>query len=271
MKGKVLFRLFLLLFTTGFSACNMEKEIDLNLPEFKSEIVVEGYLEAGKPYRINVYESTSYFDRPEPILVPDARVIITHNGKADTLTYKPTYDRETEKLYTHFSETVVSGNPGDSYALEVQDTRGRRVTGFARFLPTVKLDTLFWKFNQDGKVLIQGAFQDDAAMENAYRYQIHKDSITHRGRQTDRFLSDRLNNGKKIEFGTNYRFELNDTMFVTLYHIERPYYDYLNSMDDARDANGNPFAQPSALRSTVQGGIGVFTTLTYDRKQIILK
>jgi hypothetical protein len=263
--------ILLLLFAFGFTGCDMEKEIDLNLPEFQSEIVVEGYLEAGKPYRVNIYESTSYFDRPEPVLIPDAVVIITHNGKADTLRFKPFFDKETEKIYTHSSETVVTGNPGETYSLEVKDARGRRVTGFAQFLPKVTIDSLEWKFNNEGKALIQGLFQDDAATQDAYRYQIHKDSLTHRRRENDRFLNDRLNNGKKIAFGTNYKFFPEDTLFVTLYHIEQPYYEFLNTMDDARDANGNPFAQPSAIKSTVQGGLGVFTTLSYDRKQIILK
>ena len=55
------------------AGCNMEKEIELNLPEFQSEIAVECYLEAGKPYRATIMESTSYFDRPEPII----RVAVT--------------------------------------------------------------------------------------------------------------------------------------------------------------------------------------------------
>jgi hypothetical protein len=255
----------------GFSACSMEKEIDLNLPEFQSELAVEGYLEDGQPYRVAVYESTSYFDRPEPILVPDATVIITHHGQADTLKYNPYYDKETEKFYTHTSKTKVIGQPGESYALEVFDARGRRLTGFAQFLPKVNIDSIEWKFNSDGKALLNTTFKDEGSTTDAYRFQIHEDTLTFRRRLTDRFTSDRLNNGGKMLFGTSYRFFPNDTLFVTLYHIENPYYNFLSTLDDAQEANGNPFAQPSAIKSTVQGGIGVFTTLTYDRKQVILK
>ena len=267
---KVLSYIFMLALA-GFSACNMEKEIDLNLPEFQSELAVEGYLEDGQPYRVAVYESTSYFDRPEPILVPDATVIITHNGHADTLRYSPFYDKETEKFYTHTSRTKVNGQPGESYALEVFDARGRRLTGFAQFLPKVTIDSVEWKFNSAGKALLNTTFKDEGSTTDAYRYQIHKDSLSVRKRETDRFTTDRLNNGNKMLFGTSYRFEQNDTLLVTLYHIERPYYDFLSTLDDAQNANGNPFAQPSAIKSTVQGGIGVFTTLSYDRKQVILK
>ncbi|HSI89864.1 MAG TPA: DUF4249 family protein, partial [Adhaeribacter sp.] len=88
---------------------------------------------------------------------------------------------------------------------------------------------------------------------------------------SDFFATDRLNNGENIMFGTTYRFTPGDTLFVTLYHLERSYYDFLNTVDDAQDANGNPFAQPSAVKSTVQGGLGVFTTLVYDRRQVVLK
>jgi hypothetical protein len=249
----------------------MEKEIDLNLPEFKSEITLECYLEAGEPYRATVSESTSYFDRPEPVLVPDATVIITHNGKADTLIFQPFFDKLTGKFYTHSSETIVSGNPGESYAIEAFDTRGRKVTGTTSFLPKVQIDTLEYKFDQNNKALLVANFQDDGAAENFYRFQIFKDTLNEEKRQNDIISSDRLRNGNQIQFGTSYRFERNDTLFVNLLHIEKQYYDFLSTMDDAQDANGNPFAQPIAVKSSVQGGVGIFTTLVYDRKRIILK
>lgn len=268
---KLLFWLNLILFSVCFSACNMEKEIDLDLPEFKSEITLECYLEAGQPYRATVSESTSYFDRPEPVLIPDATVIITHNGHADTLIFQPYFDKETGKFYTHSSETIVSGNPGESYAIEAFDTRGRKVTGTTSFLPKVQIDSMEYKFDQNNKALLLTNFQDDPAVENFYRFQIFKDTLSEEKRQNDFLSSDRLRNGNKIQYGTSYKFERNDTIFVNLYHIEKQYYDFLSSMDDAQDANGNPFAQPIALKSSVQGGVGIFTTLVYDRRRIILK
>jgi hypothetical protein len=268
---KLLFWLNLILFSACFSACNMEKEIDLNLPEFKSEITLECYLEAGQPYRATVSESTSYFDRPEPVLIPDATVIITHNGKADTLIFQPTFDKLTGKFYTHTSKTIVSGNPGESYAIQAFDTRGRKVTGTTTFLAQVQIDSIEYKFDENNKALLLTSFKDNAETEDFYRFQIFKDTLNEENREYNFVSSDRLRNGTRIQYGTTYKFSREDTVFVNLYHIEKQYYDFLSSLDDAQDANGNPFAQPIALKSSVQGGVGIFTTLVYDRKRMILK
>lgn len=268
MKGFLLF--FFGLLALGLPGCNMEKEIDLDLPEFRSEIAVECYLEAGKPYRATIMESTSYFDRPEPIVIPDAVVIITHNGQTDTLQYRPGYDQDDEKFFTHTSGTIAEGKPGDTYALEVYDSRGRKVTGVTRFMPLVPIDSIELPRNSQNKVALLTKFTDDGSTENFYRYLVHKDSLSSRKRQSDFVSSDRIYNGQKYVFGSSYRYDPKDTLFVTLYHLEPEYYHFLNTLDAAQDANGNPFAQPIALRSTVKGGIGVFTTLTYDRRRVIV-
>lgn len=267
---KTVFRFCFLFITLLLAGCNMEKEIDLNLPEFQSQIAVECYLEPGKPYRATIMESTNYFDRPEPIIIPDAVVIITHNGQADTLRYNPGFDEVTEKFYTHFSETSVIGNPGEEYALEVFDARGRRVTATTRFMPVVNIDSLELKQNSQNKFALLTTFTDDGNTQDFYRYTVHKDSLSSRKRQSDFESEDRIYNGKKYVFGSSYRYDSKDTLFVTLYHIEPQYYDFLNTLDAAQSANGNPFAQPIALKSTVKGGIGVFATLAYDRRRIII-
>jgi hypothetical protein len=99
---------------------------------------------------------------------------------------------------------------------------------------------------------------------------VQRDSVNNRA-EIDYAADDNLSNGQAAAFGTGYDFEKDDTVFVSLYHLEKPYYDFFNSVEAARDANGNPFAQPASVISTVQGGYGVFTNLVYDRKMIILK
>ncbi|WP_071530853.1 DUF4249 family protein [Pontibacter sp. BAB1700] len=67
--------LFLLL------SCDMEQEVEIKLPPYESQLVVECYLEPGKPLRAVVLESVSYFNEPELPLVPDAEVFITHQAE----------------------------------------------------------------------------------------------------------------------------------------------------------------------------------------------
>ena len=84
-------------------------------------------------------------------------------------------------------------------------------------------------------------------------------------------VDDRLNDGTNFTLGTSYIFDPGDRLFVTLYHFDRPYYLFRQSVNDARNANGNPFSQPSAIKSTVEGGIGVFTILSYERKRLYIR
>ena len=261
---------FLLPLIAIFYGCDMDKDIDIELPAHKPQLVVEGYLEPGKPLRIAVQESASYFDAPTPPLVPDAEVYITHNGRRIELAYKPKIDNLTGFLYTHSSNEIMEGKPGDIYGLEVTDGKGRKVTGFTTILPPVPIDTVEWRFNDKDLALLLTSFQDNGNTQNYYRYMTHRDSLNH---DSDRefYASDEVNNGKRVTYGSNYRYEQGETIIITLFNIEKQYFDFLSSTNNAKNANGNPFAQPSRIRSSVQGGLGIFTNLAYDRKVVVIR
>ncbi|MFD2247093.1 DUF4249 domain-containing protein [Pontibacter ruber] len=267
LKSSLYFLLPLLLLLT---ACDLEKAIDVELPPHEAQLVVECYLEPGKPMRATVLESVSYFDEPQPPLVPDAEVFITYNGKTTRLNYAPFIDKEINKFYTHRSDELVEGKPGEMYSLEVKDGKGRRVTGFTTMLPRVPIDTLEYRFNEKEEALLLTSYQDDPNSRNFYRYMTHIDSL-HEGSDREFTVSDELTNGTRVTLGSAYDYDKGDSLTVTLYHIEEQYYNFLRSTSDAKNANGNPFAQPSKIASTVQGGIGVFTNLAYDRQTVIIK
>ncbi|QCR21260.1 DUF4249 domain-containing protein [Pontibacter sp. SGAir0037] len=252
------------------SACDMEQEITINLPAYTPQLMVECYLEPGIPLRATVLESMSYFDAPQSELLTDVEVYITHNGKRIKLNYKPTYVAVQDKYYTHRSREIMTGKPGDVYTLEVIDSKGRKVTGTTTILPKVPIDTVEWRFNSKEEALLLASFQDDAKTPNFYRFMVHRDSLTS-GSDRDYVTNDNLNNGTMVTFGTAYKYAKGNTLLVSVYNIEEQYYHFLNSTAEAKNANGNPFSQPSVLRSTVKGGYGVFTNLAYDRKVVIIK
>jgi hypothetical protein len=263
----------LLLLTAA--GCNLQKDIDVQLPAVPAELVTECYLIPGEVPHLTVTESVPYLSAPEPAVPTDVTVVLTlPSGQKQTLAFRPGQDKLTGKLYTHIGPRALVAKPGDTFTLDVRDTKGRHVTGTATMPTRVPLDTLEWKFNdktgEERKAYLLARFQDPAATADFYRLQIHKDSIS-KDSERDFTLDDRLTNGQLMTLGTSYRFRTNDTLLVTLYHIDQPYYQFLQSVNDARNANGNPFAQPAAIRSTVQGGVGVFTILSEDRRTVILK
>ena len=254
------------------SGCDLDKDIDIDLPAHESQLVVEGYLRPGEPIHIAVHESSGYFDPAISPLVPDSKVFITHNGRRIELEYKPKMDEQTRFIYTHSTSEEVEGVPGDVYTLEVSDGRGRRITGFTTLLPVVPIDTIEWRFNKEDEdeALLLTSYQDDASTGNHYRYMVHRDSLTN-GSEQDTRSTDVLTNGKRVTLGSGYIYNSGDTLIVTLYNMEKQYYDFLTSTTNARDANKNPFAPPSKIHSSVQGGLGIFTNLAYDRKVVVIK
>jgi hypothetical protein len=48
--------------------------------------------------------------------------------------------------------------------------------------------------------------------------------------------------------------------------MDKAYYDYVRSIKDSRELNGNPFAQASKVKSNVTGGLGIFAGVSYDAK-----
>lgn len=263
--------LWLLLGLTGLPyGCNMEKDFEVDLPVMAPQLVAECYLEAGQPYRLTLTESTNYLAAPELPLVKNAAVIIFYKGKPDTLRYAPFYDKFSRKYYTHVSSTIMAGKPGDTYSLQITDQQGRKLTGTTTVLPVVPLDTVEYTYNDRKKAYLVAKYTDNGAAKNYYFFSVQRDSINNRA-EIDYAADDNISNGLPSAFGTGYDFEKNDTVFVSLYHLEKQYYDFFNSVESARDANGNPFAQPGSVISTVQGGYGVFTHLVFDRRMVVLK
>jgi len=252
------------------TSCNMEKDFEIELPTLMPQLVVECYLEPGEPYRLTLTESTAYLASPEPDLISEATVIITYNGKPDTLRLAPYFDKVSQKIYTHVSKTRMTGKPGDVYTLQVTDKKGRKLSGTTTVQAVVPIDTVEALYNQEGNAYLLVKFKDSKATADYYYFSVHKDSLS-----TDDEVAystdDVLNNGNLFALGTGYDFQKTDTAIVSLYNLEKPYFDFMNSVENARNANGNPFAQPAGVQSSVQGGLGIFTTLTYDRKIIILK
>ena len=114
--------LYIFLLTASIMACNLEKQIDLDIPEAPKELVIECYLEPGKPLLALVLETQDFFDTlgTDLPIVTDATVVISHNGQLDTLALG--FYTDGEKVYNYGKPTVIV--PQDfttEYTLTVTD------------------------------------------------------------------------------------------------------------------------------------------------------
>ncbi|WP_345164030.1 DUF4249 domain-containing protein [Nibribacter koreensis] len=277
MKFYTLRLLGFLLMVAGLAACDMEQEIEVKLPVLPTQLVVECYLEEGKPIRLALSESAGYFEGAQPVIIHNATVTITKNGsQVIPLRFSVDVDNENEKITNYSSRHVIQSQPGDVYTLTITDPTGRRVTGSTTVLPPAPLDSVGYKFNDKPKesqeAYLYIRWQDDPSRENFYRLLTHKnDSTGGVDSEMDAEINDRLRNGQKIIYTTTYRFDRGDTLNIKLFHLDRPYYEFISSVEDARRSNGNPFAQPVTIKSTVAGGYGVFTHLNYNTRELIIK
>lgn len=268
------FFLTLLFAFAGLTACDsLQKDVTIDLPHYEPEIVVECYLEHGKPYRLFLTESANYFGEVDLPSLPNVKVSITHNGAEEILTFNPGYDSTTQKFYTYAGTTIVDSAQKGDYALKIEDeVKGRIVTGVTSFLPAPRLDTIEVKFrDKDSLAFVLTKFQDNHPNDpNYYRIIVNKDSLA--GDVVMEFsLEGRFKTDNQIALGTGYDFKDEDTVFVSVFHLQKDYYDFLETVEDAKQANGNPFAQPTVVKSTVEGGLGVFTTLAYFRRRLVLE
>jgi hypothetical protein len=67
------------------------------------------------------------------------------------------------------------------------------------------------------------------------------------------------------------KFNKGDSIIVRVFALNRDYYLFLNSVELAKQVNGNPFVQPAQVVSNINGGFGIFTCLQYVTKGMRIK
>ena len=276
----------------GLAGCgSLQKDINVPLPYYANQLVTECYLENGVVPRLTVTESVPYLDDGQAaaagsyiLKLPGGQSVqlpidvsaklVLPDGRTMNLVFLPGLDPTTGKYFTHIGTAPITARAGQQFALDVQDKRGRHVTGTAVVPTFVPIDSVKYKFNtlsgSERKAYFQTKWTDPGATTDYYRLMLHKGKPANNS-ERDNDITDRLFNGQAYAQVTRYNFDPNDTVTATLYHVDSLYYSFRQSTRDARNANGNPFGQPSGIRSTVQGGIGVFTVLVKDQKTLLLK
>ena len=267
---------------TFLAACNLTKDVDIDLPDYPRQPVVECYLEPGKPFRMLLTQSYSFFDPfgldssfLNKTLLQNAFVTISYNGRTDTLANQFTFESSPLKIFNYVGSNIVPATPGIEYVLNVVLENGGNITGRASMLPAVPIDSIVVNFSPDRDTLarVLTYITDDLSRENYYRRMLHYASLDSFPEQ-DFLVNDRISTNALIAFGTGYDVTEGDTVFNTIFHISKEYYDYAESYQLAVAGSLNPFAQPSQIKSNVSGTanpLGIFTCLVYDRDTTIIE
>lgn len=264
MKIK-LFILFLL--SSILQACELEKTIDVEIPGQEPQLVAEAYLTRNEKLQVLLLETDTYFDTLRIPIINDARVILLKpDGFSDTLTPRITPDLKNRKVSNYITEFPIDSAEGN-YRLRIEHN-GRILEGVARFLPPPLVDTIEIQYNPEADSAVRFLFwiKDFPGQANYYRIMMNEDSLSGPSVLEFPFADNNLD-GSLFPIGTTYRFEKDKKYHLRIFHIDQQYYAYLRALSAADRANGNPFAQPSSIRSPMAGnGYGIFSSLNYIQK-----
>ncbi len=286
-----------LAFAVLLSSCDaLTRDVDLNLPEPERILTVECYLEAGQPYRVLLTETKGFFENLDACpLVKGATVIIKHNGVVDTLEesfyfsnncpadslfgFIPFFNADRTRFYNYGSSNICPTDYDHDFELEVIDNlNNRQALATTRFLRPVPISEMALTFKDTLASLMVSAI-DDGATVDFYRIIVHLDALTEdfgffnisKQPEFDISIDDaRFFNGGKVTFGTDFDYAVGDTLIGTFYHIDKVYHDFLQTVSDAESANFSPFAQPTRILTNINGGQGIFTTLSYSRDTVVV-
>ena len=278
----------ILLITFGFVllsilACDLEQEVEIDLPAYQSRLVLECYLEPGQPYYLLLSRSSPYFESfpvlddrfLENILEDSAEVSIEYGDEKVVLENRLGFNYNTNKLYNYTDSEggLVPPNHDGPYTLNIRAQNGETIIATTKILPKVPIDSVVVEFNEtDTAARVLTYFTDIPNEANFYRRLLHEGSLDSIPNQ-DFTIDDRVVEDV-IVFGTGYDFGEGDTVISSIYHIDEAYYDFLESVEIAISGNFNPFGQPSPINNSLGGtadAIGIFTGLSYDRNAILIE
>lgn len=270
------FKLLLLLLSILTVSCNLEKEINIELPGYTSQPVVECYLEPGKPYRLLLTRSLAYFapidlSDPAALLWNDATVTIQVDGQNILLKNQLGIDPLTFQISNYSSTDIVPAGEGREFNLFITMEDGSTIEGKTTMLSVVPMDSMTIEANDEGKYRVLTYFHEDQSTVNYYRRMVNFGSLD--SLNQDFILDDKIFDTEKGAFGTGFSFAAGDTLIQSLVHIEEAYFNYLSTLQQSVISNLNPFGQPGLIVSSVTGTanpIGIFTGISMDRDTLIL-
>ncbi len=268
-----------MLIAVVFASCNLEKEIELELPEYERQTVVECYLEPGQPFALLLTKSDGFFssfgDLDESFLTnlleEGAEINIKYGNETVTLANEFTFNFFTGKLFNYSSSEIVPEDFESEFSLEIKTADGELITSKTKIMPLTPIDSLVIQFEPftdvDTAARVLTYTTDDVDVANFYRFILA--TGTEAIIEQDFVVDDELLESEISVFGTNYSFNPGDTIISTFIQMSQDYYRFKNSVDNSIASNGNPFGQPGVISSNVEGEgnpMGIFTGFIRDTK-----
>lgn len=265
-----------------------EKNITVNIPSGKQQVVVEGYVEPGLPPYVYLSYSTGYFAALDSVslinyTVKKATVVISDGITTDTMT-------EVLPDYGYFyASAKLTGVAGRTYTLTVKTQQGEIVTAQTTLHQPIPLDSVWFKASQGEDTLgfAWAHMKDPDTLGNNYRWfakRIHKDSLFIA--PFGSVFEDKFINGREFDFAYNRGslpntndhgdighgfYQVGDTVVIKFCTMDNNSFRFWRDAETQSSNNGNPFGSTAPVQSGVEGGLGIFCAYGASYDTLICK
>ena len=274
------------------------KEVQIDIPGYKEQLVVDGRIETGQPAIVllskssNVYSSTNYESYLNSF-VDDAIVVLSNGTQTDTLTkictddLPPGLEQVAAGIFGIPAEILVNlhlcayvsmnmlGEVGKTYTMQISH-QGKQYQASSKILNPTAADSLYWKpegnFNDRGFSWVN--LSDPAATSDSYLWEVKYLQDVQFSKTFNPYFNDKFFNGLTFEFAYEnpmsfndpngndaYRgyYQLGDTIVVKLSKIGGKEYNYFEKKYNQIYSGGSPFAVPTNIPTNIEGGaLGVW-------------
>jgi hypothetical protein len=285
MNTRILYTLTIGLLLT-FTAC--EKEVtNIKLPQASSKLVVTSFISPQDTLlRVSVLESVPAIgkNRLSSDDVPNARVRMSDGVK----TVDFVHDIQARAYVADIKDFPII--PGNTYFLEVSDTKGRKTEASCTVPVTqnialeIEIDSAKNQYNEYMDYFMIMKWQDTPGEVNYYR--IFAELYRNQGifgsnyfqqvyfgdaySNVGKLYSDSRLDGAKFSSARgliskppyNPEFPATNTLYAYLLNTDEHYYRYHQSLSNHYNTDGNPFAEPALIYSNINGGLGAFGSYT---------
>lgn len=254
-----------------------EKEIDIDLPQSESKVVVEGWIEHDRYPNVILTRSAPYFTAIDSgtlrdYVVTKAKVTVITDDQYEVLTLKP--NDAYFPPYVYFG-TELKGEIQRTYHLKVEfDNVENNLYASTYIPPLIEPDSVWFQPEPEsdslGRIWIR--LSDNPDEINYYRL------LTKRKGKDKRYVAsfksafnDRLFNGETIVLGftrglsdlldltQDNLFSLGDTVSVKFCSLDKDHYEFWNTFQNEILLSANPFSASNArVKSNIQNGLGIW-------------
>lgn len=281
---KRIYIIFLILFVQGMMlSC---EDYELNLPDYKSKIVVDGWIEQNHSARVILTLSAAYFSEIDSLslrnlVITRAKVTVSDGENEEVLTLRPNNAYFPPYVY---EGSRIKGEPGKTYFLEVVYA-GQVITASTTIPEPVYLDSVWFQLDEgmDSLGFIWAHFKDDGNEKNYYRLLTKRKNID--ARYIPVFIpnfDDKFFNGESMDFAIYkgsenplvrddvIHFTLGDTILLKVNAIDKITYDFWMSAQQEAINAGNPLASSNAkLVTNIDDGLGIWAGYGVSNYQVV--